>query len=78
MPKKLAEAEDGAMYKRNDQLRIEDFVFPYGKLNPENEWVKLAELVLWDVVEERYAAQFENNGHPAHPARVALGALIIK
>lgn len=66
------------MYKRNDQLRIEDFVFPYGKLNPENEWVKLAELVPWEAAEERYAVQFENNGHPAHPARVALGALIIK
>ena len=53
-------------------------MFPYGKLNPENEWVRLAALVPWDAVEERYAAQFENNGHPAHPARVALGALIIK
>ena len=77
-PKKIAEAGAEVMYKRNDQLKIEDFVFPYGKLNPENEWVRLAALVPWDAVEERYAAQFENNGHPAHPARVALGALIIK
>ena len=66
------------MYKRDNQLRIEDFVFPYGKLNRENEWVKLAELVPWETVEEIYALQFENNGHPAHPARMALGALIIK
>ncbi len=66
------------MYKDNSQLRIEDFVFPYGKLDPENDWVKLAALVPWDVVEERYAAQFANNGHPAYPARMALGALLIQ
>lgn len=66
------------MYKENRQMRIEDFVFPYGKLNPENEWVKLAELLPWERIEERYAEQFENNGHPAHPCRMALGALLIK
>lgn len=33
------------MYKDNSQLRIEDFVFPYGTLDPENDWVKLAALV---------------------------------
>lgn len=32
---------------------------------PENEWVKLAALVPWDVAEEEYAKQFVNNGHPA-------------
>lgn len=66
------------MYKENRQMKLEDFVFPYGKLNSENEWVKLAELLPWDRIEERYAAQFENNGHPAHPCRMALGALLIK
>ncbi len=59
-------------------LRIEDFVFPYGKLDPENDWVKLAALVPWDVAEERYAVRFVNNGHPAHPARMAQGALLIQ
>ncbi len=53
-------------------------MFPYGKLDVENEWVKLATLVPWDVAEAEYAKQFVNNGHPAHPARIALGALIIK
>ncbi len=66
------------MYKDNRQLRIEDFVFPYGKLDQENDWVKLAAIVPWDMVEERYAAKFVNNGHPAHPARMALGALLIQ
>ena len=66
------------MYKDSRQLRIEDFVFPYGNLDPENDWVKLAALVPWDTAEERYAAQFVNNGAPAHPCRVALGSLLIQ
>ena len=66
------------MYKDNSQLRLEDFVFPYGTLDRENDWVKLAEIMPRETVEEGYAAQFVNNGHPAHPARMALGALVIK
>ena len=66
------------MYKKETQLAFEDFVFPFGELDPENEWVKLAGLVPWDTVEREYAKQFVDNGHPAHSARIALGALIIK
>ena len=66
------------MYKDNSQMRIEDFVFPYGELDPENDWVKLAALVPWNTAEERYAARFVNNGAPAHPCRVALGSLLIQ
>ena len=51
--KKLALKGAERMYKDNSQLRIEDYVFPYGKLDRENDWVKLAELVPWDVAEER-------------------------
>lgn len=66
------------MYKRDNQIKLDDFVFLYGKLDPDNEWVKLAGLIPWEIVEERYAAGFVNNGHPAHSARIALGSLIIK
>ena len=66
------------MYKKDKQMSFEDYVFPYGKLDSENEWVQLAKLIPWDTVEREYANQFVDNGHPAHPARVALGALIIK
>jgi len=66
------------MYKWDRQIKIEDFVFPFGKLDAENDWVKLAGLVPWDEVEELYADRFVNNGHPAHSARIALGSLIIK
>ena len=66
------------MYRQYYQMTLDDYNFPYGKLDPENEWVKLAELVPWDTAEAAYARQFVNNGHPAHPVRIALGALIIK
>ena len=66
------------MYKLDKQLRFEDFVFPYGKLDKENEWVRLAAIIPWDRIEEMYAKKFVNNGHPAHPARMALGSLLIK
>jgi hypothetical protein len=50
-----------------------------GRLNRQNRWVILADLIAWDKVEEKYAALFQsNNGRPALPVRVALGALIIK
>lgn len=66
------------MYKLDRQMKFEDFVFPYGKLSAESDWVKLADLIPWDEIEEGYAARFVNNGHPAHPARMAIGALIIR
>ena len=43
------------MYRMNRQMRIEDFVFPYGQLDKNNEWVKLADLVPWDEAKEAYA-----------------------
>lgn len=66
------------MYRKVQQLSFEDFVFLYGNLNPNNEWVKLAAIVPWDVAEREYAKRFVDNGAPAHPARIALGACIIK
>ena len=65
-------------YKDNSQLRIEDYVFPYGKLDPKNDWVGLAALVPWEVAEERHAVRLVNNGHLAHPMRMAVGALLIQ
>lgn len=66
------------MYPQYHQMTLDDYDFPYGKLDPENEWVKLANLVPWNVAEAEYAKQFVNNGHPAHSVQIALGSLIIK
>jgi len=66
------------VYKINKQMSIEDFIFPYGKLKSSNRWVLMAGLIPWDDIERDYAEGFVNNGAPAHPARMALGSLIIK
>jgi len=59
---------------------LEDFrFFAGGKLDANNRWVKMADLIPWDVVEDRYASHFpKHTGNVAKPVRVALGALIIK
>jgi len=50
-----------------------------GQLSGENRWIKLAELIPWDELEDDYASQFcKGFGGPAKPFRMALGALIIK
>ena len=49
------------MYKfeRYRQLGLADFNQPVGlKMNPENRWVKKAETIPWDVIEEKYAKLF--------------------
>lgn len=62
------------------QLSFENFYLPFGgKLSGENRWVKLAQLIPWEVVETEYSQQFSSSeGAPAKSCRVALGALIIK
>ncbi len=69
------------MYKKpDDQLTIDDFKLPFeGKLKADNRWVEMAEVIPWAKIEEKYALLFKNNlGNVAKPARMALGALIIK
>jgi len=66
--------------KMENQLYLEEFVLPSeGKLRADNRWVKLAEIIPWESIEERYANLFlSNRGQKAKPVRMALGALIIK
>lgn len=70
------------MYKfhRYHQFSITDFNQPIGlKMNPENRWVKKAETIPWDAIEEKYAALFPSDtGMPAKPLRMALGSLLIQ
>ena len=69
------------MYKyRSKQISLMDFNTPIGmKLNPDNRWVKKAELIPWDEIEQRYAKLFTNRkGNVAKPLRLALGACIIQ
>ena len=66
------------MYKIENQLKFEDFIFPYGKLNENNRWVKLSKIIRWDDVQSKYAKKFRKKGNPAKNVRIALGTLIIQ
>jgi len=69
------------MYRKPDgQLTIDDFILPFaGKLRADNRWVKMAQIIPWDEIEQEYSKLFENEtGNVAKPARMALGSLIIK
>jgi hypothetical protein len=57
-----------------------DFNQPIGlHMNPNNRWIKMADLVPWDEFETKYAGLFPSPaGNVAKPLRMALGALIIQ
>lgn len=67
-------------FERYRQLGLADFNQPVGlKMNPENRWVKKAESIPWDAIEEKYAQLFPSNtGMSAKPLRIALGSLLIQ
>ena len=72
------------MYRKANraQLSLEEFFLPFGgKLSAENRWVKIANLMPWDMVEDLYAESFKGeteDGRPPIPARIAFGAIYIK
>ena len=69
--KNLALQRRSPVYKfdRLRQLGLADFNQPIGlKMNPENRWVKKADLIPWEAIEDRYAKLFPSGtGHPAKP-----------
>lgn len=70
------------MYREKDksQLTFDNFHLPFGgKLDKENRWIKLSQIIPWDTIETMYAGKFSSTqGAPAKPLRMALGSLIIK
>jgi hypothetical protein len=70
------------MYREKDksQMSFENFYLPFsGRLDKENRWIKLSQIIPWDEIETMYAGKFSSSqGAPAKPLRMALGALIIK
>ena len=71
-----------AMYKfqTEHQISFMDFNQSCGmQLDPSNEWVRLADRIPWDAMEQRYAELFPSpTGRPAKPFRMAFAALIIQ
>jgi hypothetical protein len=78
----LFRAPGDRMYLSTDprQLEFPDFYLPFsGQLDPDNRWVRLAQLVPWELAETIYHANLcEDFGAPIVPARTALGALLVK
>ena len=70
------------MYKKDNNLQLpfHEFALPFnGKLDEDNRWVKLAQLIPWETVEKEYQRHFTKaTGAPAIDSRIAFGALIIK
>jgi hypothetical protein len=69
------------MYKfDNGQISLSEFGQPVGmKLREDNRWVKKAQMIPWNEIEQRYAALFMNRkGNVAKPLRLALGACLIQ
>jgi len=68
--------------RKTSQIKIsDDFFLPFGgKLNRNNRWVKLAELIPWSDFEDAYAQNFKSptKGEEALSVRVALGTLILQ
>ena len=69
------------MYFKDDkQISLYDFGQTAGmELDPENRWVKMADKIDWDTIEDKYCGQFcQDNGAPAKPVRLAICSLLIQ
>lgn len=67
-------------YTPSSQLSLENFKHPFHQqLDPNNRWVKLAELVPWDDLADIYAKHLNPKaGRLSVDIRMVIGALIIK
>jgi hypothetical protein len=74
--------EDHSVYRpKSKQVSVfeNESFFRFHGLNSDNDWVRLAKLIPWSELERRYAQAFDSKlGNVGKPARMALGALIIK
>lgn len=70
------------MYARREhckQLTLFDGFFEVTKhLDPNNRWVRMANMMPWQSIEEAYAKKFSDIGAGAKGVRMALGSQIIK
>ena len=63
-----------------DQLTLEEFFLPFGgKLRKDNRWVKMADMMPWEYIEDVYAQSMSTEtGRGAFSSRIAYGAIFIK
>jgi len=70
------------MYKRQSKqvsMYEDETLFGGVKLDSNNPWIRMAKMIPWASVEDRYAETFDGEtGNPAKSARMAIGALVIR
>ena len=69
------------MYRRKDRKTLPLFpeLFPFGgKLNENNRWLRIAELIPWEDLEDEYAKHFSDVGRPGKDSQLVLGLLLLK
>ena len=69
------------MYRGKDRQTLPLFsdLFPFGgKLNPENRWLKIAQLIPWEEIESKYRGYFSEIGRPSLDCRLVIGILLLK
>ncbi|MGB8953511.1 MAG: IS5 family transposase [Candidatus Aminicenantales bacterium] len=69
------------MYKSKGRKTIPLFpeLFPFGgKLDERNRWLRVAELIPWDELEDEYRKHFSDVGRPAKDAQLIIGLLLLK
>jgi IS5 family transposase len=69
------------MYRRKDRKTIPLFpeLFPFGgKLDENNRWLRIAELIPWEELESEYAKHFSDVGRPGTDAQLVIGLLLLK
>jgi len=69
------------VYKSKDRKTIPLFpeLFPFGgKLDERNRWLRIAELIPWEELEDEYRKHFSAVGRPAKDAQLIIGLLLLK
>jgi len=69
------------MYRSKDRKTDYLFseLFPFGgKLNENNRWLRIADLIPWEELEAEYAKYFSDIGRPATDAQLMIGLLLLK
>ena len=69
------------MYRAKDRKTLPLFpeLFPFGgKLNKNNRWLRISELIPWDELEEEYAEKFSDMGRPAKDGQLVISLILLK
>jgi len=69
------------MYRPKDRNTIPLFpeLFPFGgKLDENNRWLRISDLIPWRELEDEYSKHFSDVGRPATDAQLVIGLLLLK